>query len=90
MEALETQIKVLDATMTIPLPEEMLKTLGLHEGSRVAIFLKEGEIIVRPMKGSLHDQLERWRDVVSASGIDLSQTLAQQRREERKQEDRLQ
>ncbi len=90
MEAIETQIKTVDATKVIPIPEEMFATLGLHEGSRVAISLSDGRIIVKPVADDLHGALERIRDMVAAApGPSLETILAELRQEQEERDERL-
>ena len=87
MEALETQITSLGSVKGVPVPEEMLTSLGLDEGSRVILSLHEGQLTMRPVK-KLHEELEKWRDFIAASGVDLSKVLTEMRQEECEREDR--
>ncbi len=87
MDILETKIETIGATRNISIPEEMFKSLGLHEGSRIAITLQQGKLLVSPLNSSLHEELERIRDLVAAApGPSLSDLRMEMRQEERQRD----
>jgi hypothetical protein len=65
--------------------DKLIDIAGPEEKSRLTAGPQEEQFVRRQVSTS-HEEFERWRDVVAASGVDLSKALAEIRREDRQLE----
>jgi hypothetical protein len=77
-----TMIATLDSEQTLSLPPEATSALGLRPGSRFAVTLKDGAILLQPL---LADSLDQLRGIFS-SNPRLEDDRIPTRREEAKSE----
>jgi antitoxin component of MazEF toxin-antitoxin module len=76
---MDTRIVTLEPEQTLSLPVEAITELGLRTGSRLAVTLKDGVIVLQPL---LADSLAELRGIFS-SDIDLVAELQQERRQDK-------
>ena len=74
-----TQIVTLESAANVPIPAETANALGLHAGSRVAVTLKGGAIVLQPL---LADNLDELCGIFSTD-TDLVAELQQERRQDK-------
>ena len=75
---MDTRIVTLEPEQKLSLPPEAAAELGLHTGSRLAVSLKDGALLLQPL---LADSLEELRGIFSAD-TDLVAELQQERRQD--------
>ena len=76
---MDTRIITLDSTKVIPIPPETASEAGLKVGSRLAITVKDGGILLQPL---LADDLDQLCGIFS-SDVDLVAELQQERRQDK-------
>ena len=76
---MDTRIVTLEPEQTLSLPPEATAELGLRTGSRLAVSLKDGAILLQPL---LAESLEELRGIFSAD-TDLVAELQQERRQDK-------
>ncbi|WP_041596966.1 hypothetical protein [Granulicella tundricola] len=78
------QYAVLSTNGELLLSSEMQESLGLHPGSRVAMSIQQGRLVLEPAADDLLEELQR----TFAGGPSLEDELYAMRREEREHEAR--
>ncbi|WP_213806981.1 AbrB/MazE/SpoVT family DNA-binding domain-containing protein [Granulicella sp. dw_53] len=76
---MERQIAILSQTGDLPLPAEAQTTLGLHPGSRLAVSVEDGRIVLQPVS---MDDLDELCGIFSTNP-GSSEELQQERRKDR-------
>jgi len=76
---MSTQIVTLESPHAVPLPPETSKAFGLQAGSRVAVTIKDGAILLQPL---LADSLDELHGIFS-SDTDLVEELQNERRQDK-------
>jgi antitoxin component of MazEF toxin-antitoxin module len=74
-----TQIITMESPSNLPLPPEAVTALGLHTGSRVAVTIQNGRIVLQPLLADTLDDLYG----IFYSDIDLVAELQQERRQDK-------
>ncbi len=54
---MERQIAILNSNGSFPLPQEAQSSLGLHAGSRLAVSIEDGRIVLQPVPADDLDEL---------------------------------
>ncbi len=98
MEALAmeplTQFSTVDNQGTLRLPDVILDSLGLKEGTRVALTVHHGQIVISPISAeqeaasrAWQDELDRYRDLVAAAKGPTSSEILRELRQEQEERD---
>ncbi len=76
---MSSQIAVLASPESLPLTVEAQAALGLHAGSRIAVTIEQGRVILQPLE---EDDLEQLAGSLSSSP-GMADELQQDRRQEK-------
>ncbi len=76
---MDSRIVTLDSAHLVPLPSETAQEVGLRAGSRLAVSVKDGTILLQPL---LADNLEQLRGIFSSSA-DLVDELQKEWRKDK-------
>jgi bifunctional DNA-binding transcriptional regulator/antitoxin component of YhaV-PrlF toxin-antitoxin module len=80
------QIAILTSPETLPLSPEAQSALGLRAGSRLAVTIEEGRVILQPLE---HDPLDQLAGSLTSSPSMADELLAERDREAKAKVDRI-